>query len=130
ETLLVTGTAREWCQRRTGTNEERPDALRGMELVADQRQEVHAQVIHANGDLPDRLSGVAVDERPGRVRRLRDVGDRLHDAPLPVPVHDRDEARVRAPHRPRGGRWRGAGPRPAPPATRTPRRSRDARSWT
>src|SRR4029453_15752442 len=96
ETLLVTGTAREWCQRRTGTNEERPDALRGMELVADQRQEVHAQVIHANGDLPDRLSGVAVDERPGRGPRLGDVGDRLHDARLAVRVHDRDERRVRA----------------------------------
>src|SRR5262249_57688063 len=67
------------------------DALRRVELVAGQRQDVHAEPRHVDRNLAGRLSRVRMHEGAVLVRKPSDLLDRLECADLVVRVHDADE---------------------------------------
>src|SRR5579859_5740927 len=50
---LVSSTMNQRFQRRASTNVERADSLGRIELVADDAEHVHAELVHACRDLPD-----------------------------------------------------------------------------
>ena len=91
---LVAGAVDERFERNPAPHVERADALRRVELVAGEREKVHAEVVDSRFDLADRLCRVGMEEDPmlaGDPRRLR---DRLDGANLVVGVHEADEDRI------------------------------------
>ena len=70
---------------------ERADALRPVELVAREREHIHAQFPDVDGHLADRLRGVRVEENPLLPGDPADLRDRLNHADLVVRVHDGDQ---------------------------------------
>ncbi len=91
---LVRGAVEEAGELDAGADEERPDALRRVELVPGQREEVDAEDPDVDGHLPDRLRGVGVDEDALLVREAGDLREVLDRPDLVVGVHDRDEDRL------------------------------------
>ena len=87
-------------QAHPAPHEERADALRGVELVSGDRQEVDAERRHVDRHLAERLRRVGMDQRPGRAGQRRRRGDRLQRADLVLGVDQRDEP-GRAVDRPR-----------------------------
>ena len=98
---------------------ERAGALRPVELVGRQRQQIDAETLHVDRDLADRLHGVRVEQRALRMRDRRQLRNRLDRADLVVGMHDRDE----------GGLGARAPPR-ASPAIRCRGRPPGAASWS
>ena len=76
---------------RAALDPERAGALRAVELVRRERQQIDAERAHVDRNLRDRLHGVGVKERAARVRDPREIGHRLHRPDLVVGVHHRDE---------------------------------------
>jgi len=59
--------------------------------VGGDRQEVHAQVIRPEGDFPERLDGVGMDEGALLPGDPDDIGDRLDRPDFVIRVHHRNE---------------------------------------
>jgi hypothetical protein len=70
---------------------ESADALRRVELVPGDREQVDAQVLDVGRDLADGLCGVGVEEDASLARDLADLADGLDRAHLVVRVHHGDE---------------------------------------
>ena len=73
---------------------QRARALRAVELVGRQREEINAERADVDGNLPDRLHGVGVEQGAVLVRERREVRDRLNRADFVVGVHDRDDGGI------------------------------------
>ena len=73
---------------------QRAGALRAVELVGRQREQIDAERPHVDRNLADRLHGVGVHQRAALVGDGGDLGDRLNGADLVVRVHHRDERGV------------------------------------
>ena len=85
-------------ERRARPDVERADALRPVDLVRREREQVDAQAVDVEVERAGRLHGVGVegDARVVRLDDARDLGDRLDGADLVVGVHDGDQGRVGA----------------------------------
>ena len=70
---------------------ERAHALGGIELVAAQAVEVHAQRFHVHRDLAQGLDAVHVQRHASLAGETGDFGDGLDDAGFVVGVHNRDQ---------------------------------------
>ena len=71
-----------------------PVALRAVELVRGQRQQIDAERPHIQRHLPGGLHRIGVHEGATRVRGRGDGRDGLHGADLVVGVHHRHQCRV------------------------------------
>ena len=90
---LLAAAEGERAQRGASAARERAHADGTPELVGGHAHGVHVSELERN--VPEGLDRVGVEERPGGVRRTRELGDGHDDAGLVVRVHDRDEgARV------------------------------------
>ena len=72
---------------------ERADALGRVELVAGDRQQIDAELLHVDGDLADRLRGIRVHQRAARLGGAGDLAHRLQGADLVLRMDDGDERR-------------------------------------
>ena len=124
--------------RRPAAHEERADARRTAELVGRHGEQVEAQLVEGDGDLPCGLRGVDVQEHATLAARIGDLGDGLQRGDLvvaPLEVHERGVGsdRVRGARRGRPARARRRRPRsPSPRASaerRTAECSTAARTW-
>ena len=109
--VLVPAAVDQRIEPRARAHVECADPLRGVELVAGDRQQVDAERLDVERQLAHRLRGVCVDEHAALVRHGRDLGDRLNRADLVVGVHHADEHRPgldRPAHVVRGRRRRSA----------------------
>jgi len=70
---------------------EGPYALRAVELVGGERDEVEPERLHVQRDLARRLRRVAVEEHAAPLREPPQLRQRLHDADLVVGVHHRQQ---------------------------------------
>ena len=86
---------------------QRTDALRPVELVRIQRDEVDGDPAHVELERADALHRVAVERDAAVAADRADLGERLQCADLIVRVHDRDE-RGAVVDRRRDRRWRDA----------------------
>src|SRR5581483_129073 len=84
-----------WIQLGAAAYIERADPLGRVELVPDDREQVHAQVIHVHWYFADRLRRVGVQGDPVAARDVANLGEWLERANLIVGVHDGDERRLR-----------------------------------
>ena len=75
---------------------EQADALRPVELVRRETQQVDRLRREVDGEVPRRLHGVRVEENALRAAERADLVRRLDGADLVVGVHDRDKAGVGA----------------------------------
>ena len=91
---LVLAAGEDRLHPRAALDPERARALRPVELVRRERQQIDAERAHVDRNLADRLHGVGVHQRAALVRDRRELRDRLNRADLVVRVHDRDERRV------------------------------------
>ena len=91
---------RDEADARLAADVQRPDALRPVHLVGGERDEVGVRRLHVEGDLPDRLDRVAVEEDPRRAGDPAELLDRVDDPRLVVRVHHRDEDGVLPQRRP------------------------------
>ena len=73
---------------------QRADALRTVELVRRDGEQIDAERAHVHRNLARALHGVGVEQRPARVGDRGELGDRLNRADFVVRVHDRDERGV------------------------------------
>ena len=80
---------------RAALDPERAGALRAVELVRRQRQQVDAERTHVDRDLSRRLHGVGVHQRAVLVRNGRQLADWLNRSDLVVGVHHRHQRRLR-----------------------------------
>jgi hypothetical protein len=80
--------------RVAAANIQRAHALRPVDLVAGEREQVDVVGLHVDGNLADGLHGVGVEDDALLVAELADLGDGLDDADLVVRVHDADEDRL------------------------------------
>ena len=80
-------------ERRAASHVQRADALRAVDLVRGDREQVDAERIDVEVERAGGLHGVGVDgdARVVRLDDARDLGDRLDRADLVVGVHDADE---------------------------------------
>src|SRR5262249_18833576 len=76
------------------TNVEGADVLGGINLVRRDRHQVDVVLVDVDGDLPDRLHTVGVEENPTLATDLADLTDGLQNANLVVRSHDRDQDRL------------------------------------
>src|SRR5262249_44973900 len=76
-------------------NIENADTLRRIELMAGQRQKIHAQLINAHRDLACRLRRVSVGEDAVFTRNTSNLGDRLQSPDLILGVHYRNKCGAR-----------------------------------
>ena len=74
---------------------ERADALRAMDLVRRDRQQVDAHRVDVERDPAEGLGGVGVEQDAARLREAADRGQRLQHADLVVGGHDADQDRLR-----------------------------------
>ncbi|KOT06413.1 hypothetical protein DM77_1168 [Burkholderia mallei] len=77
------------------SNVERADALRRVELVTGDRQQIDAERIDVGRDLADRLGRVRVKPDAVLAGDRADILDRLNGAGFVVRMHDRDERGAR-----------------------------------
>ena len=103
-------------------------ALRAVELVRRDREQIDAERGHVDRQLAGRLHGVGVEQGAVPVRDVGQLRDRLHRADLVVGVHHGDERRVAGDGRLQSRRLDDAGRpgrqqrrRPAPPGQRLQR---------
>src|SRR5687767_5886233 len=75
-------------------NIQRADPFRSVELVRAQRHEVDAEVSHVQWHESGRLRRITMEERPLRVRDLRDGRKRVEHTDFVVRRHRADEERV------------------------------------
>ena len=87
-------------ERRLATHVQRADALRAVDLVRRERQQVDVHRLDDQRQLAGALRGVDVERDAALAADRADGGDVLHDADLVVHVHQRDELRVGAQRRP------------------------------
>mmetsp|Transcript_20258 Transcript_20258/g.71617 ORF Transcript_20258/g.71617 Transcript_20258/m.71617 type:complete len:489 (+) Transcript_20258:292-1758(+) len=80
---------------RSPAHVERADALRAVELVRRDGEQVDVHLVDVDGELARHLRGVAVEERLVCAAQRADLGDGLHDANLVVHAHDRHQRRLR-----------------------------------
>ena len=71
------------------------DALRAVDLVRGDGEQVDLELLHVDLDTPRALHRVAVEDDALRAAQLADLPDRLHYADLVVHHHDRDQDGVR-----------------------------------
>ena len=90
--MLLTGADEQRRSLDSVTYIECADALRRVELVAGDRQQVDTKRIHIDSDLAERLRRIGVDQRANLSREPRDVGDGLQRADLVLRVDDRDQS--------------------------------------
>ncbi len=91
KTVLVPRPMHEFLQPRAGPDIQGADALGSVELVTGNRQEVDPELADIDGNLADRLGGVAVEKDAGPMRDRREFRNRLNCAYLVVGVHHRHE---------------------------------------
>ena len=91
---LVLAAGQDRLHPRAALDPQRAGALRAVELVRRQRQQIDAERAHVDRNLAGRLHGVGVHQRAVLVRDRGELGDRLNRADLVVRVHHRDERRV------------------------------------
>ena len=89
--LLLAGADQHGGQLQAAPLVERANALRGIELVPGDRQQVDAERVDLHHDLAERLSNVGMDERAMPFRGARDFRDRLQRADLVLRMDDADE---------------------------------------
>ena len=82
-------------ERYATAHEQGADTLGRVELVAGDREQIDAELVHAGRNLADRLGGVGMEEDPVLAGDARALLDRLDGADLVVGVHDADEDRAR-----------------------------------
>src|SRR6516164_1259445 len=78
-------------QRRAGANKKRTHALGSAKLVRGNREQIHSQAIHIEGNLPRRLDRVAMKAHALLGRDPCDLFDWLDDAKLVIGVHHAEE---------------------------------------
>jgi hypothetical protein len=93
---LLLSTGERGVYARAAPDPEHADALRAAELVGRQRKEVGLERPDVNGNLPDRLYGVGVDQDTAPAGDRGDAGDRLDRPDLVIGVHDGHECGIRA----------------------------------
>src|SRR5205823_984935 len=73
---------------------QRSDALRSVELVRADGDQIHLHLLDVEGQLANALHGVAVEQDPLLLADGADLGNRLHRPDLVVREHDRDQDRL------------------------------------
>ena len=93
---------------------ERADALRPVDLVAGDRQQVDLHRLDIERDLAEGLRRIGVEQHAAGAAQRADLGERLDDADLVMRRHDRDQQRALVERRGERGRARrGRSARPA-----------------
>ena len=94
QAALVTAAVQDGLQARAALHVQRADALGAVELVAGEAEHVDAELGDVDGQRPDRLHRVGVEQGALLVRDARELGDRLDRADHVVGEHDGGKTRV------------------------------------
>ena len=81
-------------QPHVAAHKQRARALRRVHLVAGEGKQVAAHLLHVERKLARGLDRIGMEQRAGRVRRVRQLAHRLQDAGLIVGQHDADKLGV------------------------------------
>ncbi len=73
----------------------RADSLGRVNLVTADRVEVHTQGRNVDRQPPSRLHAIGVQQYPGRLRKARNLEDRLRRSQFVIRVHHRNQRRIR-----------------------------------
>jgi hypothetical protein len=88
-------------ERDAAAHVQRPDALRPVEFVAHDRQQIDAELVDAGRNLADGLRSVGVKQHAMLAGNTGTVLDRLDRADFVVGVHDADQDRPRCDRSPK-----------------------------
>src|SRR5262249_14309055 len=93
--MLVPATVKQRFNRHAVAHEQSADPLGRIGLVAGDRQQVDAELIHVGRNLADGLGGVGMKQHAALMGDAGAILDRLDGSDLVVGVHDADEDRAR-----------------------------------
>ena len=92
---FLAGAMNQRFERDATANEQHADALRGVQLVPGDREQIDAEISNIDGDFAERLGGIGVHEDAVLPADGGDLPNRLERADLVVRVHHGDESRAR-----------------------------------